>query len=175
MKITILGQPASGKSQLAKAISERFGIPHIHIDRFWFTCGGGRNSALTPNIEAVRQCVREKALVALEQESWVSDGVYTRLQPEIAGRADVVIFLDIPLWRRLLNHASRMMRPATRHQEISLFDELLFFAEMIKRAFTKDSKLRALVEKYKDKAVVLSSHQEIDAYLKRYNGQKRST
>ena len=166
MKITILGQPASGKSTLANAIAKKLGIPHIHIDRFWFTCGGGRNSAATPDIEKVRACVKEKALVALGQESWVSDGVYSRLQPEIAGRADIVIFLNIPLGLRLLNHAKRMMHRSTRHQEISFFDDLLFFGEMIKRAFTKSAKLRALVEEYKDKTVILSSRKDIDEYLK---------
>src|SRR5680860_285836 len=103
MRITIVGLPGSRKSILAQKIAEKKHIPHIHIDRFWLESGGGQNSRATLNPEQTHVDVREKVLKAIQMESWVSDGFYSKIQPEIAERADTVIFLDIPLWRRLFN------------------------------------------------------------------------
>jgi adenylate kinase family enzyme len=119
MRITIIGLSGSGKSTLARAISNKLSIPHIHLDRFWFEGGGKTGEHDTPDIERVRAYVREKTLEAIAVDSWVSDGFYSRVQPEIAEQADVVLFLDIPLWKRLLSHAKRMLQPATRHKELN--------------------------------------------------------
>src|SRR6185312_12755385 len=116
MRISIIGLPGSGKSTVARMIAERFSIPHIQIDRFWFEAGGRTGGHDTLDIEQVRALVREKTLAAIAAESWVSDGFYSRVQPEIAKRADAVVLLDIPLWRRLLNHAARTLQRNNRHK-----------------------------------------------------------
>src|SRR3989344_6039945 len=165
MRITIIGQPCSGKSTLARAIAERFRIPHIHIDRFWFEAGGRRGAYDTPNIEQVRTHIRKKVLEATQSESWVSDGLYSCIQPEIAKRADMIVFLDIPLLKRLCNHSSRLLHRAGRHSELSLRDDLRFFLEIIKRNFTKVSKLEKFLEGHRGKIITLSSRKEIDSFL----------
>src|ERR1700723_1080874 len=133
MRITIVGLPASGKTALAKIISKKLSIPHIHIDRFWLEAGGRKGSMDTPNIERVSAHVRDETMAAIVGESWVSDGNYSQLQPEIARRADIIIFLDISLWRRLLNHAERMFERPRRHPELNIWREISFFFEVIKR------------------------------------------
>ena len=121
MRITILGLPGSGKSTLAKKISEKLHIPYIHLDHFWLEAGGGHNSRSTPDPEKAHANVRSKALEAIQQESWVSDGVFRLVQPEIATRADVVILLDMPLWQRLLNHAARTLRRGSSHDGMTFW------------------------------------------------------
>ena len=166
MRITIVGMPASGKSYLSKAIADKLGIPHIQIDRYWFEAGGRRGSHDTPNVDEVRSRIREKVVAAIEEDSWVSDGTYSRLQPEIASKADTIIYLDIPLWRRLINHAERMLIGG-RHSELSMLDEIVFFAEIIKRNVTRKPKLEQFLETYPDKTIVLHSRKEADQYLQR--------
>jgi len=166
MRITIVGLPGSGKSTLAQKISKQKKIPHIHIDRFWLENGGGQNSRSTPNPEQVHACVRENVLKAIQADSWVSDGFYFKVQPEIADRANTVIFLDIPLWRRLLNHAERIISRKGRHQEVSFWGDLQFFFEMIGRDTTKAKKVADFKEKYYSKMVILKSRKEIEVYLK---------
>src|SRR3989344_3183980 len=140
MRISIIGLPGSGKSTLARAISDKLSIPCIHLDRFWFESGGRTGEHDTPNIEQVRALVQEKALGATAADSWVSDGFYSRLQTEIASRADVVILLDIPLWKRMLSHARRMVHPNARHQELNVWDDIKFFPEIVRQTVSRKSK-----------------------------------
>lgn len=167
MRISIIGLSGSGKTTLAEIISKKLSIPHIHLDRFWFEAGGievDKNESAEEG-ERVRFCMREKVLKELSADSWVSDGFYSRLQPEISSRADVVLFLDIPLWRRLLNHAKRMLRRSDRHKEVNIWDDLVFFLEIVRRTFVKGPKLRKFVNEYRDKVIVLKSREDICRYL----------
>lgn len=166
MRITILGLPGSGKSTLARKIAEKLQVPYIQIDRFWLEAGGGHNSRTTLDPEKAHAHVRERVLKAIEAESWVSDGVYRLVQPEIANRADSVVFLDIPLWRRLLNHAERTLHRKHRHGEMSFWNDIGFFVEIISRDLRKKGKIQALIESYRSKTVVLRSRKEIGEYLK---------
>lgn len=167
MRISIVGLPGSGKTYFAEAISKKLSIPHIHLDRFWFESGGRNGSYDTPNIEDVRAKVRARTLEAIRADSWVSDGVYLRVQTDVATRADAIIFLDIALWARLLNHAKRMFRPRTRHKELSLWDEITFFREIVRRTYSSGPKLRQFVEEHKNKVVTLRSRKEMQEYLSR--------
>jgi len=167
MRIDIIGPAGSGKSTLAKALSLKLGIPHIQIDRFWFEAGGRQGPHDTPNLEEVRAHIRQSVKKAVEGESWVSDGTYSRVQDLIASRADVVLFLDVPLWTRLLNHTRRAFFESKRHAHLSLWEELKFYKEVVRRTYRGRPKLLKIVEDYKDKVVTLRSLKEIDAYLRK--------
>jgi adenylate kinase family enzyme len=164
MRITILGLPGSGKSTLAKNISEKLGIPHIHIDRFWFKAGG-RIQASDTEKERVRAEVLKDVTEAIKQEEWVSDGLYSYAQKVIAKEADVIIFLNIPLRSLFINHATRMMHRSTRHAELTIWDDLLFFPEILKRSKKSIKKIYPILEAYPEKVVTLTSREEIAAYL----------
>jgi len=167
MRISIIGQSSSGKTTLAKKISERLSIPHIHLDRFWFEAGGldiTKGSSLEEK-ERIRKYIRDNTLKAIAPESWVSDGFYSREQSEIANKANVVIFLDTPLWRRLLNHAVRVFKPEERHSELSSWNEFTFFFEIIRRHFAFRPKFQEFLPKYKHKIVTLRSRKEIKNYV----------
>lgn len=166
MRITIIGLPGSGKTHLAERIAEKMHIPHIQIDRFWLESGGGQNSRSTPNLEQVRAHVESEVLKAIQQESWVSDGFYSRIQSEIAGQADTVLFLDLPLRQRLSNHAKRIIWRKNRHKEVTFWGDVIFFFEMVRRERTKTSKINDFLKSYQEKTVVLKSFGEIEQYLK---------
>jgi adenylate kinase family enzyme len=165
MRIDIVGLPASGKSTLATAISKKLSIPHIHLDRFWFESGGRQGRHDTPNIEEVKAKVKVRALEAIKAGSWVSDGVYLNAQEEIAARADVIVFLDIPLPVQLLNHAHRAFFEPKRHTELGLWDEITFFREIIRRNSKSRPKLLQFIKEHKDKVVTLRSRKEINTYV----------
>lgn len=166
MRIDIVGLPASGKSTLAKKISEKLSIPHIHLDRFWFENGGRQGRHDTPNIDAVKERVKEMAMEAAKAESWVSDGVYMNVQEEIAPLADVIVFLNIPLLERLFNHAHRAFFEPKRHAELSLREEITFFREIIRRERKNKPKLLKFVETHKHKVLILRSQKEAEEYLR---------
>ena len=165
MRISIIGHSSSGKSTLAHNISKKFNIPHLHIDRFWFE-SGGRNveSNDKEGIRKVRAYMQEKVTDFIKQESWVSDGWYWRIQIIIAEQADQIIFLDIPLYRRLFNHLKRIFT-TERHKELTKWDELKFFYEIITRTFTKNKRLRQFVCEHLDKVKTFKNYKEVENYF----------
>ena len=165
MRIDIIGQPATGKSTLAKAISQKLSIPHVHLDKFWFESGGKQGNRQTPNLEEVRKQVKAKVLEAIAQDSWVSDGLYSHIQPAICERADVIVLIEMPLWRRLLNHAFRLTKPHERHKQVSRWMDITFFFELIRRHFTTAPKLKKIIDAYPNKVVRLHTRKEIANYL----------
>ncbi|HEY0908196.1 MAG TPA: AAA family ATPase [Candidatus Paceibacterota bacterium] len=165
MRITILGLPGSGKSTLARNIAERLHIPHIHIDRFWVEAGGGHNVRTTQDPKRTHEHVRTKVLEAIQGESWVSDGVYGLIQPEIARRAEAIVFLDTPFWRRLINHALRTVRRKHRRDEMTFWGDVEFFRELVAREMRDKSKIMKFVETYPAKSVVLKNRKEVRRYL----------
>ena len=168
MRLSIIGLPGSGKTHLAQAIGIKLKVPHIHLDRFWFEAGGlfKYTHGSEEEKEQVRAYVREQALRAIAEEAWVSDGFYSHLQPEIAERVDAIIFLDISLRQRLLNHAIRMFNFEARHKELRFWHDVRFFSEIIKSTFERGPKLKDFVSQYKHKVVILESRAEIEKYLR---------
>lgn len=150
---------------MAEKIAKKKHLLHIHIDRFWLEGGGGHNSRSTPNPEQTHSYVREKVMGAIQAESWVSDGFYSKIQPEIAERADTIVFLNIPLWRRFCNHAQRIFSREKRHKEVSFLGDIAFFFELIRRERTKASKINDFLKPYESKTVTLKSRKEIEGYL----------
>jgi hypothetical protein len=90
MKICIIGNAASGKTRLSRALSKRYGWPITHIDSLQFD----QDLKVRPH---------QKTLEALDQiqktSDWILDGYgpLDDLQKRFS-RADLVIVLDLPLW-----------------------------------------------------------------------------
>lgn len=167
MRITIIGNCGSGKSTLARKISEKFKIPHIHLDRFWFEANGHiLRKDDSEGKEKVRARIRANVEAFIKQDSWVSDGWYSRVQPMIAERADYVVFLDIPLWRRLINHVRRVFF-SDRHPELSRWDDFKFISEIVRRTFTHGVQIRKFIQENPKKVVHLYSHGEADEFLEK--------
>ncbi|MBU2103873.1 AAA family ATPase [Patescibacteria group bacterium] len=168
MRIDIVGLPGSGKSTLAKNLSKKLGIPHIQLDAFWFEAGGLQGSHDTPNIEAVREYISTSIKEAVQQESWISDGTYLRVQEYIAPVADVIVFIDLPLLSRLLAHTRRAFFEPKRHKHLKLWDEIKFYKQVVLRTYRTRPKLLAFTAEYSDKVVVLKSHAEINKFVEEY-------
>lgn len=90
MKIWIIGPPGSGKSTLAGRLAQALRLPLIELDELYWLPGWKMRE---------KQDFAERVRSALEQESWIMDGNYTAAAPLIAERADLLLWLDLPLWR----------------------------------------------------------------------------
>ncbi len=165
MRIDIIGPSGSGKSTMAARLAKGLNMPHIQIDKFWFEAGGKQGSHDTKNIDEVRAHIRKSLSNALGPESWVSDGTYIREQDGIAPLADVIIFLDIPLHVRLWNHTRRIFFESRCHQHLSIWDEVKFYKEIVKRTYTTRPKIISFIRDYKDKTITLRSYRDIDLYV----------
>ena len=87
--ILVVGDSCSGKTTVARALAERFGLRHIELDALnW-----------EPNwVQATDEVVLERVLAAMAEPGWAMDGNYGRiLRPHTWGAADTIVWLDFPL------------------------------------------------------------------------------
>ena len=101
----MVGQSASGKSTVARVIAERRGLAHLELDALFHGEGWVQRESFVEDVEA-----------ATAHPGWVADGNYSAVRELLWGRADTVVWLDLPrrtvvrraVWRtvrRLLSRA----------------------------------------------------------------------
>ena len=87
----IVGQPGSGKSTLARALGEITGLPVFHMDMLHWQPGW------------VPRPLAEKIPMAHAIEAgprWIFEGGLSATYENRLARADTLVVLDVPLWRR---------------------------------------------------------------------------
>jgi adenylate kinase family enzyme len=107
-RVAILGSGGAGKSALAAALAERTGLPVVHLDVVYW-----KPEWTAPPPEEFAAALD----AAVAEERWILDGNFLRddaPDPRF-GRADTVIFLDLPrttcLWRVLKRRVQEARRP----------------------------------------------------------------
>jgi adenylate kinase family enzyme len=108
-RIAIIGSTGSGKTTLARRLSEGLGIPHVELDSLnW---GPGWEAAPT---DVLRARVGE----ALAGGAWVTDGNYGQARDIVWGRADTLVWLEMPLPLALWRVVSRTLRRIVTREEL---------------------------------------------------------
>jgi len=91
-RIMIVGQPGSGKSTLAASLGQLTELPVVHIDKIHWQSGWVERS----KEEKTRLC-----LEAEQQSRWIFEGGHSATWPSRLQRADMLIWLDLPVALRL--------------------------------------------------------------------------
>ncbi len=93
-RINVVGSTGSGKTALARRISERLGIPYVELDAIRHGPGW---------TEMPDHLFREKVSIALSDDTWVVDGNYHVLRDVVWPKASTIIWLDYTMrvvaWR----------------------------------------------------------------------------
>ncbi len=97
----IIGGPGSGKSTLARSLGARLGLPVTHIDQLNFGPGW-------IEVDRAQRDANLRAIIA--NSRWIIDGNYSSTADDRMARADTLIWLDVPIWRRLWRVAARTWR-----------------------------------------------------------------
>ena len=101
LKINVVGSSGSGKTTLARHLAGALALPYIELDAlFWQP-----NWTPTPDPVFLAQITN-----ALSGPGWVLDGNYDRTRPIKWANVEVVIWLDLPAWRILLQVLTRTLR-----------------------------------------------------------------
>lgn len=91
-RIMIVGQPGSGKSTLARDLGRKTGLPVVHIDHIHWQPGWVER----PRDEKTRLCHEVEA-----REAWIFEGGHSATWGNRLARAEMLIWLDLPLPLRL--------------------------------------------------------------------------
>jgi adenylate kinase family enzyme len=104
-KVAVMGPTGSGKTTVSRLLAERLGVPHVELDSLFWKPGW-----VMPSAEEFRPIVA----AALDPNGWVVDGNYRhRLGTLVLDQADLVVWLDLPLWtkfRRIFGRTLRRIR-----------------------------------------------------------------
>lgn len=102
-RIVIIGATGSGKSRLAKTLSEKFGHTVIELDDLYW------NPGWKPSSDAEFE---QRILHATPNTNWIMTGNYTRFHHITWEKADTLIWLDynllINLWHLVKRTTMRM-------------------------------------------------------------------
>lgn len=157
MKIAIMGYAGSGKTCLAKYLSEKLHIPVMHLDEVKYT------REWKP-IDDSR--VLPKVARFLENEHWITDGNYTYLfQKERLDAADRILLMLLPPIPCLLRC---LRRTKDRRAEGYKNDTNLWFIQFVLfegRNRKRRENYRSIMETYRDKVTLLRSQRDIDRYM----------
>ncbi len=164
MKISTIGLAGSGKTTLANRLAKKHSLPCLHLDELWFKHGGHQiDQSDIAALESMRANMRaEISGFVHTHNAWIVEGNYLRVQNIISDRADMILYLDISLWRRQLNHLRRILRRENRYQEISFLQDLYFTYDMIQRTREGQNRLVPFFQKYQNKITTLRSYTEIN-------------
>ncbi len=97
----IVGQPGSGKSTLARALGARVGLPVVHMDQIHWKPGW---------VERPLEAKIPMAHAVEAGPQWIFEGGLSATFENRLVRADTLIVLDLPLWRRAWRVFRRTLR-----------------------------------------------------------------
>ena len=109
MRICVIGSVGSGKTTLARQVSQRLAIPHVELDYLRWEANW---------VRAPREVFRERVADSLTGENWVVDGHYSKVRDIIWGRADTLVWLDYSLLRVMSRITKRSLTRIVSKQEV---------------------------------------------------------
>lgn len=150
MKIHIIGSPGSGKTTLAKQLSEKLQIPHYDLDDLQWDNGAGYGTKRDPK--------ERDALLAqlLSKDDWIIEGVYYAWCERCFAEADRIYLLEVPrrvYRRRIIRRFIRRklgLEPGKRETLKSL-SALLQWADKYERVNLAE--IKKILSAYPDKVI----------------------
>ena len=164
MKIHIIGCSGSGKTYLAKALSEKYNIPHFDLDDIQWDNNADGYGVKMP-IEKRTALLND----ILKNESWIIEGVYYAWVGKCFEDADEIYVLDIP--KRIYTY--RIIKRAIKRKlgfERGKKETLNSVYNLLKWTDTFKNKnmveIRKILTKYPSKTVWLKSKRDVENILK---------
>lgn len=163
MKIHIIGCSGSGKTYLAKALSEKYNIPHFDLDDIQCDNNADGYGVKMP-IEKRTELLDD----ILKNDSWIIEGVYYAWVGKCFEDADKIYVLDMP--RRIYTY--RIIKRTIKRKlglEKGKKETIKSVYNLIKWTDTFQNKsmprIMETLENYKEKTVFLTSKRQLKRIL----------
>lgn len=162
-RVLVVGTSGVGKTTLSLEIAEALGLPVHHLDLLGWQAGWVRR----PKAEFERDV---DAL--MKKDAWVVEGNYLETLSARVGRAQVLVFIDLPLWLCLVRVFGRWWknRGQQRHDLPEGCLEPLpwtFLKWVLSAPPSRQALWRRVAKDYpKLRFVRLSSARQVDAFVR---------
>ena len=129
-RIAIIGISASGKSEFARKLADKTGLPLVHMDQLFWK-GDWEEVPETEYLKNHREII--------QQDKWIIEGYIEESMADRLKRADQIIYLDCPGWlcafwsiKRWFNHR-REARPELPKQALEKFKHDTFWKILFRK------------------------------------------
>lgn len=163
MKIHIIGCSGSGKTYLAKALSDKYSIPHFDLDDIQWD-----NTSDSYGVK--RPVEKRNALLnkILSNDAWIIEGVYYSWVEQSFEDADRIFVLDMPeyiyKWRIIRRSVKRKMGIEKGKKEtFKSVINLLKWTDTFKNKNLKEIKNQ--LDKYGEKVVWLYNKNDVNKII----------
>ncbi|MEG1441808.1 MAG: DNA topology modulation protein [Oscillospiraceae bacterium] len=168
MKIAIIGYSGSGKSTMAKTLSEYYSCPLLYLDTIQF-----KENWKERDKDEAKAMVRD----FMKNDSWVIDGNYTDFyQKERLLEANQIIFLNFPTILCLYQALKRYKKYKNQTRESAAqgcFEkmdfEFIWWILFGGRKKKHKENYKNIVKTYKAKTVVLKNRKQANDFLMSYD------
>ena len=159
MKIRIIGCSGSGKTYLAKRLSERYNIPSFDLDDIQWDNSQNSYGVKMP-IEKRNQMLND----ILQQPDWIIDGVYYAWVQKSFEDADIIYVLDMPKWLYKFRIIKRFIKRRVglekgKKETLKSVCNLLKWTNTFQNTNMKE--IVRILEPYKEKVVHIKKKEEI--------------
>ncbi len=171
IRIRIIGGCGSGKSFIARELSERYGIPYYETDNFVWE-RGLVDSRRSPEARDTR------LLEAVALKEWIIEGVHYKWGIESFRQADLIFLITPNKYVRDLRVVQRFMKTnlglERRNYRQSLQNLYVMLFEW-NRDFDREGlpKILELTEEFAAKRIVVKKNRDILKYVGEYANQGR--
>lgn len=155
MKIHIIGCSGTGKTYLAKKLSNKYNIPYYDLDNIYWD-NSSEKYGIKTEVEK-----RDKLLQKiLEKDDWIIEGIYYKWLEQSFKNADIIYVLDLPKYiykfRIIKRFIKRKLKLEAGKKETlkSLLGTDKFQNEDMKEIIK-------ILEKYKEKVYFIKDKNEI--------------
>ena len=157
----VIGGPGSGKSTLARRLGDVTGLPVVHMDHIHHLSGW------KPRPMAEKLAMHDEVVA---RERWIFEGGLSKGYASRAARAELIVFLDVPVVQRLYRVTKRTLQHygRTRPDLPDGCPEQFsgeFFWWIVSTARKNRLRDLALVERHAEKGRVLRSSREVARFV----------
>lgn len=139
MKLDIIGSVASGKTTLARELSEIYNIPFYQKDNIvWERTPEGDKKRSDKDRDELFQEI-------INGDNWIVEGSPRKLLRESFGKCDYIILLDVPLCKRLVRIIKRWLRQRAGKEEYNSKPTFKFLWYNIKWVFEYDRDRKEII------------------------------
>jgi adenylate kinase family enzyme len=156
-KIYIIGSVASGKTTMAKKLSSLYNIPWYELDNVVHIRlpGGGRRR--------LPEEINYEFNKIINNEKWIIEGVFRECFNEGFDKAETIIVLNTPPYKRKYRIAKRWLRQRFKLEKSDYAPTMKMLLSMYRwsKGFEKSkNNILKILEPYKDKVVLLNDNTE---------------